>query len=210
MDRKAILQKINEIILDLNKQYQEFETQPEAINEIDLELFIANAKFLADHALILQRIGQPPVAVQEEPVSEIAEAHEPIAVAAPYIETIEMPLEPEIMPETVVKDQEAATPTVNDLMAGRLEVNLASKLGSEPIADLKSIISLNDKLVFIKDLFSGYSLAYQEAIDTLNRSADFKSADEYLQANYVGQYKWSEKTKTVDKFYELLNRRFPK
>jgi len=78
----------------------------------------------------------------------------------------------------------------------------------ERVTDLKSAISLNDKLLFIKDLFNGYSLAYSEAIELLNRYEDFASADAFLQENYAQKNNWAEKQDTVEKFYTILRKRF--
>ncbi len=78
----------------------------------------------------------------------------------------------------------------------------------ERIFDIKSAISLNDKLLFIKDLFNGYSLAYSEAIELLNRYDDFASADAFLRENYAQKNNWASKPETVDKLYTILRKRF--
>lgn len=77
-----------------------------------------------------------------------------------------------------------------------------------PITDLKSAISLNDKLLFVKDLFNGYSLAYSEAIEIVNRFNSFEEADRFLKTNYVTKNNWDNKKATADKFYALLRRRY--
>lgn len=78
----------------------------------------------------------------------------------------------------------------------------------DKIVDLKSSISLNDKLLFIKDLFNGYSLAYSEAIELLNRYATFAEADAFLQTNYALKNNWAEKPQTVEKLYAILRKKF--
>lgn len=224
MERKAILDRIAEILADLNEQQQCFVDNPEQIGAIEMELFRANIKFLADHAAILERL----YATQQEQVSEpdlsaipsSAEMDQPdadetnladLSALAPSDESL--PLQSALQEEPLAQPNSLAAdpkPSINDLMGDRATSNLAAKLSHEPLKDLKSAISLNDKLLFIKDLFSGYSLAYQEAIDLLNKFQNFEEADRYLKANYIEQYKWSEKQDTADRFYELLNRRFLK
>jgi hypothetical protein len=76
------------------------------------------------------------------------------------------------------------------------------------IGDIKSIINLNDKLLFIKDLFNGYSLAYSEAIELLNRYESFTDADQFLQNNYAEKNNWASKKDTVDKLYAILRKRY--
>ena len=107
-------------------------------------------------------------------------------------------------------DPQEAKPTINDLLADRPDATLATKFESEPIADLKAIINLNDKLVFVKDLFNGYSLAYQEAIDTLNKLSSLEEAKSYLDENYAQANDWVSHETTATRFYELVGRRYAK
>lgn len=85
---------------------------------------------------------------------------------------------------------------------------MAARSDGDRISDIKSAISLNDKLLFIKDLFNGYSLAYSEAIELLNRYDDFAAADSFLQTNYAQKNNWADKPETVDKLYAILRKRF--
>jgi len=84
----------------------------------------------------------------------------------------------------------------------------ASTLSTKKITDIKSAVSLNDKLLFIKDLFNGYSLAYTEAIELLSRYDNFADADAFLQSNYAQKNNWASKQATVDKLYNILKQRF--
>lgn len=98
-------------------------------------------------------------------------------------------------------------PSLNDLLA---KTNSNLEPLKAPISDLKQAINLNEKLLFIKDLFNGYNLAYSEAIDIVNKMSNFETADSFLQNNYAVKNSWASKQATVDQFYELLNRRFSK
>lgn len=77
-----------------------------------------------------------------------------------------------------------------------------------PGKDLKALINLNDKLLFIKDLFGGYSLAYGEAMEQLNKFDDFEAAEHFLKVNYSKKNNWVDKQASVDKFYEILRNKF--
>jgi len=76
------------------------------------------------------------------------------------------------------------------------------------VRDIKSGINLNDKLLFIKDLFNGYSLAYSEAIELLNRFETMEDADRFLQTNYASKNNWDAKKATVEKLYAILRKRY--
>eukprot|EP01037_Dinobryon_pediforme_P003797 gene3797-3844_t len=97
----------------------------------------------------------------------------------------------------------------------RMSAKLADKINAraeqttiKPISDIKLAITLNDKLLYVKDLFNGYNLAYSEAIEILNRFSTFEEAQRFLKTNYVTKNNWESKPATTEKFYALLKRRY--
>lgn len=145
-------------------------------------------------------------------VPHITESVENI-VEEPTLEEVVSTIEQEVVSE---KEEEARKPmSINELiqqqkMAGK---NLTQQFNTstrqtERVLDIKTAISLNDKLLFIRDLFNGYSLAYSEAIELLNRFDNFEEADAFLQSNYALKNGWSEKPQTVEKLYVVLRKRF--
>ncbi|MEJ6982145.1 hypothetical protein WG906_16870 [Pedobacter sp. P351] len=108
-----------------------------------------------------------------------------------------------------IAEMQEKVPTLNEMMsAQRPQNNSIGLINKQAVTDLKAIINLNDKLLFIKDLFNGYSLAYSEAIEIINRFDSFEAADNFLKTNYAGKNNWASRQGTADKLYELLNRRF--
>ena len=99
--------------------------------------------------------------------------------------------------------------TLNQRLSAQRKDQPAKVLDAvEPLADIKTAINLNDKLLFVKDLFKGYNLAYTEAIEIVNRFSTFDEADRFLKNNYVTKNNWEGKKETSDKFYALLKRRY--
>ncbi len=115
------------------------------------------------------------------------------------------------MLSTREEEQKEETLTINQRISAQLK-NAGSRgtehLQAHSIADLRQAITLNDKLLYIKDLFNGYNLAYSEAIDILNRFNSFDEADKFLKTNYATKNNWESKQATTDKFYKLLRRRY--
>ncbi|CAH0279201.1 MULTISPECIES: hypothetical protein [unclassified Pedobacter] len=151
-----------------------------------------------------------PVAVQSEPIEALKDVKLDDSIISPPVEQERPLFRPEAVPVKPSPQPEAAkpAPSLNDLLAktnGKSDEPVKA-----PIADLKQAISLNEKLLFIKDLFNGYNLAYSEVIDIINKMSSFEAADSYLQNNYAAKNNWANKQATVDQFYELLNRRFSK
>ena len=151
-----------------------------------------------------------PVAVPNEPIEALKDVKLDDPIISPPVEQERPLFRPEAVPVKPAPQPEAAkpAPSLNDLLAktnGKSDEPVKA-----PIADLKQAISLNEKLLFIKDLFNGYNLAYSEAIDIVNKMNSFEAADSFLQNNYAAKNNWANKQATVDQFYELLNRRFSK
>ncbi|MFD2288700.1 hypothetical protein GJU39_05290 [Pedobacter petrophilus] len=227
------LSKAEEEILAQKKKIHEKEEAPLTIQEesaLNEEDEIGPEPFLIAHDEAAEltdqeSIAQSPVTEEPKPIEPIIE--QPIVANSepiPALKDVEMD-EPVISPP--VADRPIFTPeavpvrpveqpvapakpaeSLNDLLAK------TNAQGDEPvkspIADLKHAINLNEKLLFIKDLFKGYNLAYSEAIDIVNKMNSFEAANNFLQSNYAMKYDWASKQATVDQFYELLNRRFSK
>lgn len=137
-----------------------------------------------------------PIAEQPKPlpvVEPVKPAAEPVTATAPDNSQQVLTFNQRIMAQKAEKANAVATSTTTEL----------------PVTDLKSAINLNDKLLYIKDLFNGYSLAYSEAIEIVNRFNTFEEAERFLKTNYVVKNNWESKASTADKFYALLRRRYP-
>ncbi len=123
---------------------------------------------------------------------------------------------PETPPQFVepksVKSEPEPVLTLNQQIAAKKGLDQPKETVSgsvnKTVPDLPSIINLNDKLLFVKELFNGYNLAYSEAINILNRYTTFEQAKNFLNVNYVAKNNWKEKPATAERFYDLLRKRF--
>lgn len=149
-------------------------------------------------------IGPEPFLVRhEEPAKEQSPLTRPAVEATPAPEVTKVTIE-----TSKVEIETEYQPTLNDILSQKNSGARVNETSGAALSDLKAAINLNDKLLYIKDLFNGYSLAYAEAIDIANKMADFNAADNFLQKNYAMKNNWAANQATVDKFYILLNRRF--
>lgn len=169
-------------------------------------------EIIADEAPVMAtHVEEPmPVAAANEPIETLKDVKLDEPIISPPVERERPLFTPEAVPVKPAPQPEAAkpAPSLNDLLAKTNSQN--NEPVKAPIADLKQAISLNEKLLFVKDLFNGYNLAYSEVIDIINKMNSFEAADSYLQHNYAAKNNWANKQATVDQFYELLNRRFSK
>lgn len=175
-----------------------------------------------ENKVVEEKRPEPAAPKQEQPQQDNA-ADRATTAEAVVQEIIEEPKEIVLEQRAPVeeKEEKPVRPlTLNEILqqqrkAGAMAATTSAVLPSTStegdkgkIVDLKSSISLNDKLLFIKDLFNGYSLAYSEAIELLNRYTTFAEADAFLQTNYALKNNWADKPQTVEKLYAILRKKF--
>lgn len=80
-----------------------------------------------------------------------------------------------------------------------------SKLSNGPISSLKAAIGINDRFLFIREIFNNNNEKYNTVIDQLDKLETIQEAVDYLKVNLTLQ-----KNDTSLKFVDLLKRRFSK
>lgn len=86
---------------------------------------------------------------------------------------------------------------------------LMNAVAQKSVQDVAIIISLNDKWLFIKDLFSGNTSHYVSAIERLTQCQTYQEALSMVEKDFAQPNNWSEKEYASNKFFEILSRRFP-
>ena len=85
--------------------------------------------------------------------------------------------------------------------------SLADKIQKKPIKDLKTAIGINDKFIFINELFKGSLQEYNQAIETINAYNSDKEAFLFIEELKV-KYNWQEKADVYVKLEEFVLRKF--
>lgn len=112
---------------------------------------------------------------------------------------------PEIAPKDkqIIGEKFKKEPSLNDSMAEKR--SFESKITNGPISSLRASIGLNDRFLFIREIFDNNAERYNLIIDKLDKLETIQQAVEYLKANLS-----LEKNDTSMKFVDLLKRRFTK
>lgn len=87
------------------------------------------------------------------------------------------------------------------------EKSLADKILKKPIKDLKTAIGINDKFIFINELFKGSLQEYNKAIETINSFATDKEAFLFIE-ELKEKYNWEEKPDIYVKLEDFVLRKF--
>ena len=103
-------------------------------------------------------------------------------------------------------DEDEFKPTMNDIFMEKIgkEKNLNSTSGKL----LKDNIMLNDRIIFIKELFAGNIEEFTEALSKIDNSPTLEEAFSYLESNIVNKNGWSIKEKVSNQFYALVKKKF--
>lgn len=165
---------------------------------------------------------------QEEPLEEQVEEpsfdesrqnrEEPLAEAEPDL-TPAQPA-PEDSPATEPEADEAAG-NLNDRFAGSQSLTLHEKLAGEPkgktIADshaskpiesIRKSITINQRFMFVNELFEGNTQQFNEAIDQVEREPDYKSALTFVTHHYATVLEWDMEAEEVQEFLVVVAKRF--
>ena len=81
-------------------------------------------------------------------------------------------------------------------------------LKQEPIKDLRKAIGINDRFVFINDLFRGDEAMYERSIKTINSFYIFPEAEYWINRELIVKLGWNKEHEIVKHFYQLVKRRF--
>ncbi len=169
---------------------------------------------------------QPPVVVSQPEVL-LAAIETPVAMPTSEI------TQDEVLPQAAVAASKAAprppaksatlfddephsladtfqsAPTLNDRLAStQSDESIATKLKSNPVADLKKAIGINEKFALINELFQGDINAYNDAIEVLNTAVDEPTAISYLEQTLASKYGWDAADESYLKLRNLVERRY--
>ena len=97
--------------------------------------------------------------------------------------------------------------SLNDrLKENRTEVMHAIK--DTPIKDLRKGIGINDRFVFINELFRGDEAMYERSIKTINSFNIYQEAEYWMNRELMIKLGWDDSREIVGHFYNLVKRRF--
>jgi hypothetical protein len=87
-------------------------------------------------------------------------------------------------------------------------IEIAEILTREPVRDLKKAIGVNDRFVFVNELFRGDEVMYERSIKTLNSFNVLQEAEFWMERELKLKLGWDESKDTVRHFIQLVRRRF--
>jgi hypothetical protein len=88
------------------------------------------------------------------------------------------------------------------------KLELGNTLKEAPIKDLRKGIGVNDKFLFINELFRGDEDMYERSIKTINGFRILPEAEYWMNRELKVKLGWNDSKDTVQHFYGVVRRRF--
>ncbi|MCL2130949.1 MAG: hypothetical protein FWH36_00620 [Lentimicrobiaceae bacterium] len=156
----------------------------------------------------------------DEDGSEEEEEAETKKSAAPYIPSIphsryygdEIEIENPIpvKPVSVGESFKPEKPSLNEIVSSyKPDESIGSKMQQGNISDLMKSIDMNNKFLFVKELFKGNGSVFTEEINKLNGFNKLNEAIPYLESIKT-KHRWDNQSEAYAELYRLVLRKFTK
>ncbi len=130
--------------------------------------FDGPAESVAKTQSVVETTPAPPPINLPEPPPTPKPAQKPSNPTRPVVTPTLFPDEPQTIGEKIKKEE---APSVADRISGQIEdKSVASNLMHMPLADIRAAIGINEKFLFINELFGGSLQEYNQAIQSLNQA----------------------------------------
>ena len=165
---------------------------------------------------------EPEPSVREEPEAEKVSTPEP--PAQPVKGSIFKPQVEKVSGKRAVVDlfsDQNATPNVGErfaredntlhkrIIAQKEDRSIGTRLQMTPVSSLKEAIGVNEKFLFINELFGGNIQVYNESIARLNDFNDMQEAFDYLnELNDLLGWDEHRSAQTIEKLANFVQRRY--
>jgi hypothetical protein len=95
----------------------------------------------------------------------------------------------------------------NDIFKGEKK-EVASSLVDTPVKDLRKAIGINEKYIYISELFQGDEAMYERSIKTINGFSVYPEAEQWIKRELFTKLCWEVESQIVKQFDQLVRRRF--
>lgn len=118
---------------------------------------------------------------------------------------------PTLSQHTAAKEINDLQPKEQDSLNDKLKhhkTELVEVLKEQPVKDLRKAIGINDRFLFINELFRGDENMYERCIKTINNFNIFPEAEYWINRELKVKLGWDNSNETVQHFDQLVKRRF--
>lgn len=161
-------------------------------------------KVIEEKKEVIEKKEVVPPVVKEEPIVVEKSKPEPKSEPKPVKEAapVEEPA------KEILADKYSSQKSLNDLIAARKsDKSISSKMRQNPITNLKSAIGVNEKFIFVYELFGGNMNRFNEIVELLNTRSNLEDAIVTLE-EIKAEHGWDIENAAFQKLVDMVNRRY--
>jgi hypothetical protein len=166
---------------DIEAELEEIKRKAEAVERMSLQSRTQSVFEMMDDevpTLVHQKISNKKKGVQDKVVSEAVNSNAPEGTS------------------------------LNDTLKKTSGGEISEFLSDTPIKDLKKAIGINDRFVYINELFRGDETMYERSIKTINSFSIWPEAEYWIRRELKIKLGWQDNYELVKQFDQLVKRRF--
>lgn len=215
---------LNELAKSLNKKASKLEKGKLSLDELNEmldnsrdiyeRLTVLRYKAILEKNELVEELSASQVNSQEEIEEKVEESSFAFKFDIEKEETLEIsPNQKNLIDEiNEIGDpiSEGEDNSVNSKYATNKEKaeSLAEKLTKTKLNKLQDGIALNQKFLYMNDLFGGDKEEYDKVLMKLNNCETMLEAKAYLSSEIEPKHKWDQESHSVQQFISLLERKF--
>ena len=213
MDYKNTLEAILENVKEIKAMVSDFNNYDE-IPDIEMDLTLEKVRNLYDILLMLKqsrskksiKTGPNNIPAETRTGDEIKDVDDSLENdESAGVELSEEESDKTDNNQKIMSDRfKSQSTSIHDSFSKSQQYDdLSTKLKSKPITNIADAIGINDKFIFIKELFNDDSDKYDKTIEVLNNATNFNDAYNYL----MGNFNWDMDNSLVQILLDLIRRK---
>jgi len=184
-------------VISLLKDLNNKTTENEPVNSI---IEIESEVIITQEETKNEKEGTP-----EEIIAKVPEADTPSSLPEKNRESLRQRGKETTSPIYADRFSNLSNSFNEQMLTKKTEDELNGMLKTKPLTDLSDAIGINDRFLFIREIFDGDKEAYNQAITRLNKSESIKDAMAVIMS-YTGD---SDENKAVVQLLDLVKRKLP-
>ena len=139
---------------------------------------------------------------------DLLERSEPPPADLPSPPDEAAPMSEEDEPSTTSEEGTSLLKTLNDELSPSQRATLADLHRQQKIENIKTYIGVNQRFMFIRELFDNNAEEYNRALDELEQKNTYIEAFNHLRNQYAQPHRWKMDSEEVVEFLEIVAKRF--
>lgn len=178
---------------------------------------LSTEEVIAEKEVLLLNVNDSDIEAELEQIKKNAETkmvsglkNRPTIQFDPFEDVPPTPMQQQKIPQrevTPLKVQGEEGTSLNEALKQENKTS-AGQLLDTPIKDLKKAIGINDRYLYINELFGGDETMYERSIKTINAFTIYPEAEYWIRRELKLKLAWDEKNEVVQQFDQLVRRRF--